>query len=255
MLYGVLRKLRRLWRGVDHLNDALEAARHSFKTIDKLNNEAKELQSLAKAVGKTQELIEKTSHLKTLSQDALAKTKSAYDKAYDAATALGGTADATIAFDHATRVYQEAKKATEAVAELEKTLSNFELRNPNNVEKAIEKVIATTEAANKAAALAATTGTALLLALPEHPLNATGKTLGNTLDGILETVETIECLNGYNPLCSVEDAVIDRTIQSGTALGDKAGTRLDQAFREVEKFGEQTTHHIVDPRAWGIGPY
>lgn len=254
MLYGVLRKLRRLWRGVDHLNDAIEAARHSFKTIDKINNEAKELQSLAKAVGKTQELIEKTSHLKTLSQDALAKAKSAYDKAYDAATAAGATADTTNVFDHATRVYKEAKKVTEAVAELENTLSTFQLRNPKSIEKAIEKVVVTTQAANEAAALA-TAGTAVILALPQHPLESLGNTISHGVDKTLESMETIECLNGYNPLCKAEDQIFDAATQGGTALGEKTATKLDQTFQQIENYATKGAEQLRDSRAWGLGPF
>ncbi|MEZ5404597.1 MAG: hypothetical protein R3F23_00070 [Verrucomicrobiia bacterium] len=90
--------------------------------------------------------------------------------------------------------------------------------------------------------------------LPDHPVAQVGETLMNGLNTGLAVAETVECLGGYNPFCILEDAVIDRTVQNGTAIGEKARTRLGEVFKEVEKFGGEAADHITDPRTWGVGP-
>ncbi|MEZ5404599.1 MAG: hypothetical protein R3F23_00080 [Verrucomicrobiia bacterium] len=208
MLSRLIRKAHRWLKNANHL----DTVQDSLSAINQLFDQAKDLKNLADALGKTEELIAKMAELKKLHQNALAKAQAAYDKADDAARATGATIDATRVLDSAAMALNKTQEAGKALTELENILSTLQLRNPNNVEKAIEKVIATTEAANKAAALAATTGTALLLALLQHTLQSVGNTINDGVDKVLASAETIECLGGYNPLCILEDATIDSAV-------------------------------------------
>ncbi|MEZ5404598.1 MAG: hypothetical protein R3F23_00075 [Verrucomicrobiia bacterium] len=87
--------------------------------------------------------------------------------------------------------------------------------------------------------------------LPEHPLDPVVNGVVEVGAKGLEIVDSVVCLGGYNPLCTLEDRAHQAAIQVGTTTGEKAGAKLQEAFNTLGQKANDPA--LLHPGNWGVG--